>query len=308
MFRFKVGAREGVDAIPYRSEFRAKPAVRARRGDGALSGVLRQELSARNVLWAKSRNHANEVSLGSVPAVLYRENEAGVHGNFLNASYRAIKAAAPWRRRLEKVHTSARRSLLSRDADRRELDSSNSSDALLMNIFCHPATLKSPAIGALLTVDESAEAVFGYRAVIALKNGRRDATEIDLKLGNLLVEAKLTEFDFQVAPMRLVERYRDFELVFDVDLLEVEEGCIRSYQLIRGTLAAAASHEDRFCVMCDARRTDLVEAWHRVMMAVRSYDLRWRLQLLTWQELAHCLPADLQEFLGEKFGIFPAGC
>ena len=136
-----------------------------------------------------------------------------------------------------------------------------------------------------------------------MKNGRKDSTEVDLKLGNLLIEAKLTESDFQVAPVRLVERYRDFDSIFDPDLLDVEGGYVRSYQVIRGILAAASSEENRFCVLCDARRVDLVDAWHRAIMAVKPYELRCRLQMLTWQELAGCLSVELRDFLNEKFGI-----
>jgi hypothetical protein len=77
---------------------------------------------------------------------------------------------------------------------------------------------------------------------------------------------------------------------------------VYSYQLIRGVLAAHSS-ESRFCVLCDGRRPDLVEAWYRVTSAVTIYDLRCRLQLLTWQELAKALPDEVQEFLQVKFGI-----
>ncbi len=288
-------------------EFRTAPSAKSRASGSSASTALRQELSARNILWASSRNHAHEISLGAVPAVLYREDEAGVHGNFIDSSYRAIKSTASWKRRLEKVHTSAHRALLSRDAGRRELDSSNSSDALLMNIFCHPETLQSAQVRALMSIDGNAEAVFGHRPGIPLKNGRRDATENDFKVGSLLVEAKLTEADFTAAPMRLVERYRDFEATFNVHELELaENGYVRSYQLIRGILAVAGIEEGRFCVLCDSRRTDLIDAWHRVIMAVRHCDLRCRLQLLTWQELAVCLPAELQTFLADKFGIVQA--
>jgi hypothetical protein len=42
------------------------------------------------------------------------------------------------------------------------------------------------------------------------------------------------------------------------------------------------------------------------MRAVRLSELRCRLKLLTWQELATVLPADLQQFLAVKYGIFPA--
>ena len=79
---------------------------------------------------------------------------------------------------------------------------------------------------------------------------------------------------------------------------------VRGYQLIRGVLAAHATGGS-FCVLCDARRPDLIENWYSVMRAVRSCVLRCRLQLLTWQELAAVLPRSLQKFLAAKYGITP---
>ena len=125
-----------------------------------------------------------------------------------------------------------------------------------------------------------------------------------MKLGDLLVEAKLTETDFQTAPIERVERYLDFEEVFDPAELIRSGDRIPGYQLIRGVLAAHASGES-FCVFCDARRSDLIEKWHSVIRAVRSYNLRSRMKVLTWQELATALPAPLQQFLGTKYGINP---
>jgi hypothetical protein len=43
------------------------------------------------------------------------------------------------------------------------------------------------------------------------------------------------------------------------------------------------------------------------MAAVRSAELRVRLKVLTWQELAALLPAALQEFLDLKYGIVAPG-
>ena len=79
---------------------------------------------------------------------------------------------------------------------------------------------------------------------------------------------------------------------------------VPGYQLIRGVLAAYATGGS-FCVLCDARRPDLIENWYAVIRAVRSCVLRCRLQLLTWQELAAVLPRSLQKFLAAKYGIVP---
>jgi hypothetical protein len=75
-----------------------------------------------------------------------------------------------------------------------------------------------------------------------------------------------------------------------------------SYQLIRNVLAANAAGAS-FCMIHDARRPDLREAWFEVMASVRSAALRVRLKALTWQELASVLPSALQQFLAGKYGI-----
>lgn len=264
---------------------------------------LRRELSDRNIRWAVDNGHAHEISMGKVPAVLYREDKSGNHGNFLRETYRRIQQTPDWKRRLSKVHTSARRALQSHDPGRMELDSCNSSDALLMNVFCHPDTLSSPGIRELVGLNAGVQPIFGYRAGVPLSNGRRDCTEIDMVLGDLLVEAKLTEHDFQTAPCRLIEKYRDLKDVFDIDTLDIEDRVVRSYQFIRGVLAAYAVPDRRFCVLCDQRRPDLIDAWYRIMTAVKPYDLRCRIQLLTWQEVAVVLSTPLRRFLEERYGV-----
>ncbi len=64
------------------------------------------------------------------------------------------------------------------------------------------------------------------------------------------------------------------------------------YQLIRNVLAAHAEGCS-FCVLHDARRPDLREAWFRIMAAVKSADLSRPRKVLTWQELVALFPADL---------------
>jgi len=184
----------------------------------------------------------------------------------------------------------------------KELDCSSSSDALLMNIFCYPGLMGLPAVRAFLGSDGTEVPEFGVRPRTPFGNGRKDNTEIDMRLGDLLVEAKLSESDFQIADARLLRRYRDLETVYEMCELPLRNGKHVGYQLIRGILAAYAT-EDSFCVFCDARRPDLSECWYRVMRAVRLYDLRCRLKLLTWQELAGVVPGDLQDFLALKYGI-----
>jgi hypothetical protein len=310
---------------------------------------LRAELALRNRSYAGGRAHVE--SYGSAPVIVY-EPEGTRHGNFFDAAYAAIAAHSEWMRRFGKVHTQAARSLPKSQLDPfrcwRELDSCMSSDALLMNIFCTPGVTESAAVRNALGEDTEAPPIFGWKARVPLVNGRFDRTEIDMRFGSLLVEAKLTEVGFQSRAVEVVESYRDFDAVFDRALLphteiattrwiqtsefpenasqELEsligdpsffsrvETSFRapgdpgyaSYQLIRGVLASHASGCS-FCVLHDERRPDLREEWFQVISAVKCVEMRVRLKVLTWQELAALLPAALQEFLDLKYGIVAPG-
>lgn len=267
------------------------------------SSGLRRELSQRNVKRALERRH--ELSYGTVPSVIYQEEDAA-HGNFIDASYRAICGRPEWRSRLAKSYTGAR--WIARRWDRvgrSELDCANSSDALLMNIFCYPRLLYRRDLCDLLGIEAGVVPEFGVKPHTPLLSGRADQTEVDMRLGELMVEAKLTESGFRSAPMRLLRRYRDFEEVFDPVDLRMTEDQVCEYQLLRGILAAYSAGAT-FALLCDARRADLQEGWFRALQAVRSYSFRSRLKLVTWQEVAAFVPRRLQVFLEDKYGISPA--
>lgn len=312
---------------------------------------LRLELGLRNRQYARGRAHVE--SYGDPPVIVYAP-ENGQHGNFFDAAYAAITTRPEWMRRFDKVHAHAARSLPRPDLEParrwRELDSSMSSDALLMNVFCTPGVAESAAVRNALGVEGDEAPVFGWKARVPLTGGRFDRTEVDMRLGSLLVEAKLTEGDFQAREAGIVESYRDFDAVFERELLPrvelplkrrreasefpeaysqefesvvAEESELRlntpmrelldaretgyaSYQLIRNVLAAYAGGCS-FCVLHDEHRPDLREEWYRVMAAVKSAELRVRLKILTWQELAALLPDALQEFLELKYGIASPG-
>ena len=268
------------------------------------AGDLRRELSVRAQQIATTNASIHELTAGETPSVIFGCNDYRQHGNFYPASYRNICANPEWARRLAKVHTGSRRALSRAGWRWRELDCANSSDALLMNIFCCRSTVANVALCSMLGVDVGLVPEFGFRPQIPLGNGKTDRTEIDMKLGDLLVEAKLTETDFQTAPATMIKRYRDLNEVFDVEELVMSD-VVRNYQLIRGVLAASATGGS-FCVLCDARRPDLIERWYSVMRVVKNCVLRCRLQLLTWQELAGLMPASLRKFLALKYGITPA--
>jgi hypothetical protein len=245
------------------------------------------------------------MSYSPVPSVIYAEDETGQHGNFLPAAYKRILQQPAWKARLAKVYTGSR--FLPRRADRTrgELECANSSDALLMNIFCYPGILHRQAVCSLLSIPPGLRPQFGVRPGIPLKSGAQDRSEMDLKLGDLLMEAKLTEGDFQIARCDLVHRYRDLDAVFAIDRLPMRKEKYRSCQLIRGALAAHSSGAS-FAVVCDQRRQDLIDACFEVMSAVASAELRCRMSVVTWQELAATLPRKVRAFLAEKYGISAA--
>ena len=144
------------------------------------------------------------------------------HGNFLDGAYQAILSRPEWSKRLNKIHAQ-RRGLPQLQYDPsykwKELDSSMSSDALLMNVFCSPGVAETQAVRRMLRVDSDEIPVFGWKAHVPLKSGLLDRTEVDMRWGDLLVEAKLTELDFQTREAAVVESYRDFDAVFDRGLL-----------------------------------------------------------------------------------------
>jgi hypothetical protein len=269
--------------------------------------LLRQELIARNRSYATLNALPHVMSYGELAVVVYRQSEYGqYHGNFIPASYRAILREPRWRKRLEKVHAQGRRCLPTRDRPWHELDSSVSSDALLMNIFCYPRVTWRTDLCGVLGIEQGSHPEFGFRPHVPLLSGGIERTEIDMKLGNVLFEAKLTEADFQLQRAELVECYRDFrELFVGRQLPRIGKNYV-SYQLIRNILAAYALDLD-FCALIDARRPDLIEDWYAAVCCVRSAELRVRCKVLAWQELAGCLPAALRSFLNVKYGIIPAG-
>ena len=83
---------------------------------------------------------------------------------------------------------------------------------------------------------------------------------------------------------------REFQAAIVARAREAEpaEAGYAGYQLIRNVLAAYAAGCS-FCVIHDARRPDLREAWFQIMAAVKSAEMRVRLKVITWQELGCAL-------------------
>src|SRR5436309_778442 len=132
------------------------------------SAILRQELRERARQFASKHKLPHALSYGQSETVCFEPYEGG-HGNFIPASYRAILKRADWKQRLQKVHTQSKRGLPARNFGRwRELDSANSSDALLMNVFCYPGLFAVPHFAALLGIEKRSKPEFGFKARVPL--------------------------------------------------------------------------------------------------------------------------------------------
>jgi len=267
------------------------------------AGKLRDSLRKSTSAWATERGISYYQSLGQEPTVLFeRAPDGSSHGNFHPDSWREIAAQPTWVLRAEKRHSQANRSLPpDKAAGARELDSSNSSDALLMNCFCFPEA-SGRILDALGVPGSMERPEFGFKARLPLVDGSTDATEIDMKIGTTLFEAKLTEADFTRRSKAHVQRYRDLDTYFDVGALPMRGEEVMGYQLVRNVLAAA-HYGARLVILLDQRRPDLVEEWSRVRTAIQNDDLRTRCQSLTWQQVAASCPAPLADFLSSKYGV-----
>jgi len=276
---------------------------------------LRKSLLSLAEKYVTTRDLGDSVyrSLGKTPTVLFRPypNEGKTHHrNFHSESYGQIAGNAKWRPRLSKPHSQKSRSLDPADqANAKELDSCTSSDALLMNIFCHPSTVANPAIARLFGLKRLPVPRFGFQPKLPLANGKQESrsTEIDLYLEpdegpKVIVEAKLTEKDFTRCLKSRITGYKGFPDVFDSDKLPTAEDQFLHYQLLRNVLAAEHLGAS-FFLLCDRRRGDLMAAWDSVSSKIKNPELRDRCGVVTWQAIAAVSAPDLREFLSEKYGI-----
>lgn len=154
--------------------------------------ALKQKLREAALNYARKRSFP----IGDSPAsaVIF----SNLRDSFHPESFEAIAANGEWQARTTKPH--------SKVAGVLEMQSSNSSDALLMSIFCHPNIGDWKGVRDLL--DDSLDQLhFGVKGEVHVNGGQADSTEIDMSLTDTLCEAKLTEVDFCTKPCEVVEGY-----------------------------------------------------------------------------------------------------
>ena len=227
-------------------------------------------------------------------AVIYRRTSSE-HGNFHSRVYEAILGNSDWSARLDKSHT------YFGGTDIKELDSSSSSDALLMNFFCYPEISRWTGPSELLGLTSWSDMKFGWDPGLP-NEAAGHHTECDLKIGTHIFEAKLTESDFTSKAQDVVRGYPNVDALFDLDRLCEPDGTVSNYQLIRNIIAAH-QHGKKFTVLLDARRPDLIRNVMDTLLAVKDIEMTRRCGFCTWQELAASVGKDLGRFLSVKYGL-----
>lgn len=208
--------------------------------------------------------------------------------SFHSKTFSNINSNKEFLKRLNKSHSKAK--------GYKEMQSSNSSDALLMNIFAYPNILENKRLMSLLGVNQNECIEFGWNPVF--ENETRK-TEIDMKIGNSIFEAKLTESNFTKKSQNIVLNYPNVEQVIDLTALYKGED-ILYYQLIRNLLTAY-KYNGNFNLIVDESRGDLIGAFKKVKEAIRTKELKNRFNFLTWQEITDTLENDLKQYITKKY-------
>lgn len=267
------------------------------------SKLLREQLTIAAQRYAanKSIGITYNSGLNKIPAsaVIFDRTEY----NFNKESWTIIKDEnyTDYFLRTQKAHSS-----FDSTNPKDEMQSSNSSDALLMNIFCYPKINEWKGVKQLLLVNDLSQLKFGYEPGISLRDGTVDRTEVDLYIqdgeNKIFCESKLTETDFVFEPLPKFERYTHFDTVFESKYLPVFNGETANYQLVRNILAAYEFNA-KFYLFIDARRPDLAKSFYQTVRCIKDIDLRQRCEIVYWQDIAAFCGSDLQEFLMNKYGI-----
>jgi len=259
------------------------------------ANIIRKKIALHSKLYADKYSIPIR-TITPTGVIIFKTYGDNLHGNFLQASYKNILINNSWKSRLDKSHTS-----FSKNKNIKELDSANSSDALLMNIFCHPHITKYKGVRKLFNLTLLPLPEFGWQARLK-KTGTQDNTEIDMKMGDILIEAKLTEPDFQEISITEMLKYDDFMIVFDTNHLIQNNRKYLNYQIIRNILAAY-QWNFRYYLICDIRRPDLIRNYLNTLICVKNISIRKRCNLVTWQEIAIFCGKEIRNFLYEKYGI-----
>lgn len=264
--------------------------------------ALRNELTSLADVYAKKKNGKAYLNLSpsSKDAIIFND----LAFNFHAKSWISINGNKQFKARTVKVHSHFKNN----KPKVYEMQSSNSSDALAMNVFCYPDFTKWDGVKKLFKVQDFPSIEFGFKAKVHKINGKAidgDETEVDVFVNkSIIIECKLTEEGFTKKSKAEVDKYKNFSSVFHTDKLLQSDTKYFNYQLIRNILAAH-QHDCRFILICDMRRPDLANSFCQTVRCIqdRHLDLRTNCEIIYWQDIAQVVGKDLKDFLKEKYGI-----
>ncbi|MDR1666633.1 MAG: hypothetical protein LBS03_02920 [Bacteroidales bacterium] len=256
---------------------------------------LKERIKTNAELFAKSNP---EIKGHITPTGVYLFDD--VKMNFILESFDNIKRHPDWFIRIEKK--------LKDHPGVFEMQSSNSSDALLMNIFCYPDFISENKFTEnKMKFGWNPNFSYEKKKLEYLKKIGKDKefhfSEIDLKIDNSIFEAKLTETDFGDKEIETVKRYDGFQCVFNEKLLsKTEDGLkYRNYQLIRYILAAFKDYLE-FILLVDETRNDLIEDFENTKKSVKISEFQKKICYKTWQDLIRgCKAEKLRKYISERY-------
>ncbi len=170
---------------------------------------------------------------------------------------------------------------------------------LLMNIFCCPDVWNSDGIDALIGCRCHHPAFF-LTCPLLINDGRLDPTSIDIVFEDVFCQAVSPNERFVGQQVSVVNKYRCLEELFDVESLPSHNGIYENFRTIRNLLSAY-QYGKRHVLLCDDRRSDLVEAYFATVAAIKNEELRSRCRIVFWQDLLHFVDADLSDFVSRRF-------
>lgn len=249
-------------------------------------------MSFRKYLTKKAIDYAriNDIPFDEYSSAVIFKN---IQDNFYPLSFQNISKTSHYNVRLKKIHPKVKNAL--------EMQSSNSSDALLMNVFCHPKINDWKGLKKFLSIEEI-NPIFGYKPGVLKDHNIKDDTEIDMVIGDIFFEAKLTETDFTEKHVSEVMKYKNINTVFNFDVLPIKNNKIQGYQIIRNILAAFQCKKSH-CLICDIRRGDLIREYYQIINAINVDEIKLKVGVIFWQEIIKLCGADFKKYIETKYGM-----
>ena len=179
----------------------------------------------------------------------------------------------------------------------------NRRDTMLMSVFCHPRVSQWEKLNEIFDCDQVLPQLF-CAAPLKIRDSSLDPTSIDLLVGDTFVQTATTERDFTRQRVDVVEKYLYFQEAFHASELRRADDKYLSFRVIRNLLAAY-QYRKRHALLCDRRRTDLIEAYYNTVEALRDDALRSQCRVVFWQDLLSGIDSDISNFIETRFNLLP---